>query len=97
MRKSLLFLFTIICITLSTLVFANQGNGHGNGGGHGNNSYHNGNYHHGYGYNHSGKYPPGLAKQGKVPAGWSKSEKEGWENKTTYRTPYGPAVVVPER
>ena len=24
--------------------------------------------------------PPGLTKQGKTPAGWTKGEKEGWED-----------------
>lgn len=85
MRNLLFTLLTIICLITAPTIFANPP-GHFNRSG----------FNHGPGFNHRedfgipGSEPPGLAKKGhpsyglvkkdKVPPGWNKGEKEGWEN-----------------
>jgi hypothetical protein len=84
MKKIITLLLISLCSTTIALADHGQGKGVGKGHGHGNKG------------NpaivlpsdltnappgiEKGGYPPGLAKKGKVPPGWSKGEKSGWDD-----------------
>lgn len=99
MKKLLISFLASISLIFCTAIFAAHGGGGGNGMGNAKGFGH-GSFSTGLtgnvppGLNKSDHYPHGLAKKGKIPAGWSKGKKEGWENEKGI-TPIVP--VVPEK